>query len=428
MPLGAADPLPENAAVCRQVRRRGLARIVRHSLLPLLFVGLLVATLLGGCGGARAQGAFQAHVPAAILLDAETGTILYEKDADRPFPPSSLTKVMTAAVVFAQIKAGALTPDTPFVVSVNAWRKGGGPSGGAAMFAEVNKPVRVEDLLAGALVVSGNDAAIALAEGVAGSEAAFAQRMNQAAKAIGMAHSEFRNSTGHAEPAQLSTARDLAVLARYVIRTYPEQYAIFARPGIDWNKIKQRNRNSLLDAGVGADGLQQAWVKDGGYHLLGSAVQNGQRLVVAVLGAKTEKERLDEAKKLLEWGFQSFQQRQIFADGAEVGRAQVFGGAEGSVGLAAKGPVRLFASRRGGERITARVSYRGPLRAPVAKGTLVGQLEVSRGDVKVLEVPLYTTADVPVGSLLDRALDGAGTFMGDSARSLMAQALAKLHK
>ncbi len=395
---------------------------------------LVILLIIGGTVGvgaprpAAAQSAFQAHVPAAMLVDFETGTILYEKDADRQLPPSSLVKVMTAAVVFGQIKAGKITPDTPFMVSVNAWRRGGGPSHGAAMFAEVNKPVRVEDLLQGAIVVSGNDAAIALAEGVAGTEGEFAMRMNATAKQIGMSNSEFRNPTGFDDPAQLSTARDMATLAQYVIRTFPEQYKLFALPGIDWNKIKQRNRNTLLNAGVGADGLQEAWLKEGGYHLLGSAVQNGQRLVVVVLGAKSEKERLDEARKLLDWGFQSFHQRVIFAEGAEVGRAQVFGGTSGSVGLTAKGPVRVLTSRRGGERITARVSYLGPLRAPVAKGTPVGQMEVTRGDIKVLEVPLFTTDDVPVGSLWERALDGGMTFLGDSARDLVAQGLAKLHK
>lgn len=363
-----------------------------------------------------------------MLVDYDTGTILYEKDADKPFDPSSLVKVMTAAVVFGQIQAGKITPDTEFTVSVNAWRRGGGPSGGAAMFAEVNKPVRVADLLAGAIVVSGNDAAIALAEGVAGTEIQFAAMMNDMAKAIGMTNSAFRNPTGFPDPAQVSTARDLATLAQYVIRTYPAQYPVFAEPSIDWNKIKQRNRNTLLSAGVGADGLQQAWLKGGGFHLLGSAVQNNQRLVVVVAGAKTEKERLDEARRLLDWGFQSFHQRQIFAEGAEVGWAQVFGGASGSVGLTARGPVRVLTTRRGGEKITARVTYNGPLRAPVAKGTQVGQLEVSRGDVKVLEVPLYTAAEVPVGSLWQRAMDGGMTFMGDQTRSLFAQALAKLHR
>lgn len=405
---------------------RDPAVAVTARILSFLFVlaGVVVAPL----GPARAQSAFQTHVPAAILLDADTGTILFEKDADRAFPPSSLAKVMTAAVVFGQIKAGKITPDTPFIVSVDAWRRGGGPSRGAAMFAEVNKPVRVADLLAGAIVVSGNDAAITLAEGVAGSEGAFAQLMNETAKSIGMSGSHFRNATGFEESAQVTTARDMATLGRYVIQTFPQQYAVFAEPSLDWNRIKQRNRNVLLDAVPGADGLQSAWVKNGGYHLLGSVVENGQRLIVVVLGAKTEKERLEEAKKLLEWGFEAFQQRQVFAAGAEVGRAQVFGGSAGSVGLAAPGAVRILASRRSGERISARVRYLGPLRAPVAKGAQVAQLEVSRADVKVLEVPLYTTQEVPVGSLWDRALDGAMTLTGDSVRSLMAQALAKLHK
>lgn len=428
MSFAKRRPVQENSGARRI---GGIANGSRHVSTRLLSVLLLAACGLVGAVAPRpasAQSAFQTHVPAAILVDFETGTILYEKEADRQFQPASLVKVMTVAVVFGQIKAGKITPDTPFVVSVNAWRRGGGPSGGAAMFAEVNKPVRVEDLVAGAVVVSGNDAAIALAEGISGTEGQFAVLMNETAKAVGMTNSDFRNATGFADPAQLSTARDLATLAQHLIRTYPQQYAVFALPGIDWSKIKQRNRNPLLNAGVGADGLQVGWLKDVGYNLLGSAVQNGQRLVVVVLGAKTEKERMDEARKLLEWGFQSFQQREIFADGVEVGRAQVFGGAGGSVGLVAKGPVRLLTSRRGGEKVTARVTYVGPLRAPVAQGTQVGQLEVTRGDIKVLDVPLYTAADVPVGTLWDRALDGGMTFLGDSARDLVAKAVAKLHK
>lgn len=376
---------------------------------------------------AAAEG-FQTSVPSAILIDSETGTILFEKDADKRIAPGTLAKVMTAEVVFSQLRAGKIALDTPFTVSVNAWRRGGGPSGGAAMFAEVNKPAPVGELLAGALVVSGNDAAIALAEGIAGTEGEFAQMMNAQAKAIGMTGSEFRNATGFADAAQVSTARDLAVLAAHIIHTYPDYYPVFARPGIDWSKIKQRNRNVLLEAGIGADGLQVGWLKDAGYHALGSAVQNGQRLVVAVLGARSEKERMEETKKLLEWGFQSFRQRQVFGADKEVGRAQVFGGASGSVGLGGRGVVSVLAPRAGGERISARVIYMGPLRAPIVKGTEVGRLEISRGPVKVLDVPLYTMADVPVGSLIDRAVDGGMTLMGDSVRDLARRALGKLHK
>ncbi|MFG1344382.1 D-alanyl-D-alanine carboxypeptidase family protein [Xanthobacter autotrophicus DSM 431] len=388
--------------------------------------GLAAALILGATALRAAD--FQTSIPSAILIDYETGTILFEKDADKKIAPGTLAKVMTADVVFSQLNAGKIAIDTPFVVSVNAWRRGGGPSGGAAMFAEVNKPAPVGELLAGALVVSGNDAAIALAEGVGGTESQFAQMMNAEAQAIGMTNSDFRNATGFADPGQVSSARDLAVLAAHIIRTYPSYYPVFARPNIDWNHIKQRNRNVLLDAGIGADGLQVGWLKDAGYHALGSSVQNGQRVVVATLGAKSEKERLEETRKLVEWGFQSFRQRQIFAADQEVGRAQVFGGAETSVGLVGKGPVTMLTPRAGGERVSARVIYTGPLRAPVTKGAEVGRLEVTRGQVKVLDVPLYTAADVPVGTLMERALDGGLTLMGDSIRDLARRALAKLHK
>ena len=219
--------------------------------------GLLFGAALGllaMAAPAAAQSSFQTPAPSAILVDFSTGAILFEKDADRRMAPGSLVKIMTAAVVFNELQAGRITPDTPFTVSVNAWRRGGGPSGGAAMFAEVNKPVRVEDLLIGALTVSGNDAAIALAEGVSGTETAFAMKMNELGAAIGLANSSFRNAQGFADPDQVSTAKDMAQLARYVIRTFPKYYPLFSVPDIEWSKIKQRNRNPLLNAGVGADG------------------------------------------------------------------------------------------------------------------------------------------------------------------------------
>lgn len=387
--------------------------------------GLLALTMLG-MGAARADGSFQTPIPSAILIDYRTGTILYEKEADRPMEPGTLVKVMTADVVFANLSSGKVKLDTEFFVSPDAWRRGGGPSGGAAMFAEVNRPVQVKDLLVGALAISGNDAAITLAEGIAGQESVFAGLMNDKAKRIGMKNTVFRNATGFADPAQVSTARDLALLAQHVIRTYPDYYSFFAAPSIDWSKIFQRNRNPFLQAGIGADGLQVGWLKEAGYNAMVSAVQKEQRLIAVTLGAKSEKERLDETRRLLDWGFQSFQQRQLFSAGREVGRAQVFGGAAGSVGLVAHGPVFVLSSRLQGDRITAKITYKGPLRAPVVKDTQVGHLTVYRGQVDVLEVPLYTVADVPVGSLARRAGDGALTLMGDTLRDLTRKALAKL--
>lgn len=403
----------------------GLFRRIRNGAARLSAAVALSALAVSG---ASAQSAFQTPAPSAILVDFATGAILFEKDSEKPFAPGGTVKVMTALVVFDEIRLGKITPDTTFIVSENAWRRGGGPSGGAAMFVPVKSATRVGDLLIGMLTVGGNDAAIALAEGVAGTESAFALKMNEVGQQLGLTGSDFRNSTGFADPAQKSTARDMAQASRYIIRTFPNLYPMFSVPDIEWSKVKQRNRNPLLNAGVGADGLQVAWIKDGGYHLVGSALQNNQRLIVVVMGAKSEKERIDEAKRLLEWGFHSFEHRQLFAADAEIGRATVFGGTQGSVGLAARGPVTLLMPRNSQDKLVAKVTYTGPLKAPVAKGTEIATLEILRGPLKVMDVPLVTTDEVPVGTLWQRAVDGAGVLVGDAARDLGQKVLAKIGK
>src|SRR5919112_5884863 len=220
-----------------------------------------------------------------------------------------MAKTMAAEVVFSQLKSGRLSMDTEFTVSENAWRKGGGGSGGSSMFAKVNTPVRLEDLLRGLIVQSGNDAAIAIAEGIAGTEENFARMMNERAKQIGLTKSTFRNATGYGDPAQKVTVRDLAKLALHIIDTYPDLYKIFGERDFTWNKIRQQNRNPLLAMGIGADGLKTGHTRDAGYGLVGSAVQNGLRLIVVVNGLKTASERANEARKLLEWGFRGFESR-----------------------------------------------------------------------------------------------------------------------
>lgn len=399
-----------------------LTKLRRRAGLLLSLAAVLCLAAVPAC----AQSAFQTSVPSAILVDFATGAILFEKDSEKAFGPGGIVKIMTALVVFDEIRSGKIAPDTTFIVSENAWRRGGGPSGGAAMFVPVKNPTRVDDLLVGMLTVGGNDAAITLAEGVAGTETAFSLKMNEKAQELGLTGSEFRNATGFADPAQRSTTRDMAQITRYLIRTYPGLYPMFSVPEIEWSKVKQRNRNPLLNAGVGADGLQAAWLKEAGYNLVGSALQNNQRLIVAIMGAKSEKERLEEAKRLLEWGFHSFEYRQLFAENAELGRATVFGGAAGSVGLAARGQVMLLMPRNSQDKLTAKVTYSGPLKAPVEKGVEVAQLEIMRGPLKVLELPLFTTEDVAVGSLWQRAVDGAGVLVGDTARDLGQKVLAKI--
>jgi D-alanyl-D-alanine carboxypeptidase (penicillin-binding protein 5/6) len=276
-------------------------------------------------------GGFQTPIPNAILIDAENGSVLYEKNADELVPPASLSKLMTTEVVLNEIKQGRLKPTDEFVISEYAWRKGGAPSHTSSMFAPIHSRVAVDDLLHGVAIQSANDACIALAEGISGTEEKFAQKMIARARQIGLPKSTFGNSNGLPDPKQLMTARELALLARQIIRTYPDDYHLYGEADFTWNKIHQVNRNPLLTMNIGADGLKTGFIKESGYNLAGSAVQNGMRLIVIVMGAKTEKERADEGKRLLEWGFRNFQPQTLFAEGQAIADAKLYGGKQGSV-------------------------------------------------------------------------------------------------
>jgi serine-type D-Ala-D-Ala carboxypeptidase (penicillin-binding protein 5/6) len=353
---------------------------------------------------------FQTTAPTAILMDAGSHAVLFEKNADELTAPASMAKTMTAEVVFNEIKNGRLNFDSEFTISENAWRKGGGGSGGSAMFARVNTSIRLEDLLRGLIVQSGNDAAIAIAEGIAGTEDNFARMMNERAKQIGLTKSTFRNATGYGHHEQKATVRDLSKLALHIIETYPDLYKIFGEREFTWNKIRQQNRNPLLFLDIGADGLKTGNIDESGFGLIGSAVQNDQRLIVVVNGLKTAKDRAAESRKLLDWGFRAFETQQLFAEGQVVGEAQVFGGNRRSLPLVSKKPVRVLVPRGEGERVTARIIYTGPLKAPIQKGTEVARLQVNRGDMQALEMPLYANDDIQEGTLSQRALDGLLEF------------------
>ena len=368
-----------------------------------------VATMLALAAGLPASAAFaqsfQSPAPFAVLLDAASGTVLYEKAADELMAPASLAKIATALVAFQEIAQGRLTLDSEIGISENAWRKGGGVSGGSTMFAQLNSRVKLSDILHGLIVQSGNDAAIALAEAVAGDEATFARLMTERVRALGLTKSVFRNATGMGDPQQKVTARELALLSDHIIRTYPEHYKIFGQREFTWNKIKQQNRNPLLTMDIGADGLKTGNIDDSGFGLVGSAVQNGQRLIVVVNGLKTARDRAQESRKLLEWGFRAFETRSVFAEGEVIGEASIFGGEKGRVGLKAKGPVALLLPRGSSERLNARIVYRGPLTVPVQEGAEVARLLVTRGEVKTLDIPLYAAETVQAGTLQSRALD-----------------------
>jgi D-alanyl-D-alanine carboxypeptidase (penicillin-binding protein 5/6) len=377
-------------------------------------LGALIACIAASAAAApnpKRDDRFNTSAPTAILVDAESGTVLFEKDADTLLAPASLSKLMTAEVVLDLIKNNRLKLTDEFRVSTHAWRTGGAPSRTTSMFAPIKSLVTVADLLRGVIVQSGNDACITLAEGIARTEDKFVELMTQRARALGLARSTFGNSSGLPDPRQRMTARELAKLAQHIIQTYPDYYRIYGEREFTYNKIRQFNRNPLLAMNIGADGLKTGYTEEAGFGLVGSAVQNGLRLIVVVNGVKTAKERGEEAKKLLEWGFKNFQSGTLFAEGQTIAHAKVYGGDSGYVPLVAGREVRLMVPRGVRERILARVVYSGPVRPPVQKGQKIGTLKVWRGDFMVLEVPLQAAEPVAQGSIPRRAFDAATEAM-----------------
>ena len=267
-----------------------------------LLAALAMLLLAVGSQGADAA-AIQTKAPFALLIDYDTGAALFAKNADAPMSPASTTKILTAEIVFGELAAGRLKLDDVATISARAAREGDAESGGSSMFAQANSEVRIEDLLRGLLITSGNDAAIALAERVAGSEEAFAALMNARARALGMTRSHFANAWGEGSAGQRVTARDMARLAAHVIRTYPQYYRFFGEAEFSWNGVQQANRNPLLTMGIGADGMKTGHLAKSGFGLVGSAAQNGRRLILVLNGARSERERASEARKLIEWGF-----------------------------------------------------------------------------------------------------------------------------
>ena len=361
--------------------------------------------------GPKSSEGYQTAAAHAILIEADSGSVLFEKAADDLIPPASLSKLMTQEVVFNEIRQGRLQPTTEFIVSTNAWRRGGAPSHTSSMFIPIHSKVSVDDLLHGAIIQSANDACIALAEGISGNESAFAELMIKRARELGLTKSTFGNSTGLPDPRQLMTSRELAKLARHIIETYPEYYKYYGEREFTWNKIRQFNRNPLLALNIGADGLKTGFTKEAGYGLVGSAVQNGLRLIVVVNGLRSEKERADEAKKMLDWGFHNFQSGLLFAQGQEIAQAKLYGGAKGHVPLTARKEVRLMVPRGSRDKIIARVVYSGPVPAPVQEGQNIGTLKVWRGESVVLEVPLQAAESVGTGSMPGRAFDAASELV-----------------
>ncbi|MEQ1578559.1 MAG: D-alanyl-D-alanine carboxypeptidase family protein [Hyphomicrobium sp.] len=366
------------------------------------------------------SGEFVSKARNAVLMDFETGSVLFQKNADDLVPPASMSKLMTIAVLFKAMKEGKVKGDDQFVMSENAWRKGGAPSGTSAMFVPINTKARVDELLQGIIVQSGNDACIAVAEGLAGTEAAFAKQMEEEARRLGLKKSTFRNATGLDDPEHLMTARELALLAKHLIGDYPSQYHLFSQKEFAFLKHKFYNRNPLLGSELGVDGLKTGHTQTAGYGVAFSALSEGRRLIGVVMGLTDEKVRKEEGRRLLEWGIRSFAKMKLFNAGEEVGSARVWGGSTWYVPLTGKaeGDLEVVLPRfPANQKLKGEIIYQGPLKAPIKKGDQVATLRVSSSTTTggtptaVSEVPLHAGADVEPASFLWKGFDSL-LFMG----------------
>ncbi len=405
--LNERDDIWESARRHAAALRSVMRSVQRLAMAALTGLAILAAGLSPAAAEDDVEDSLADQAPYALLLNADTNTVLFRRAPDTPFPPASLAKLMTMAVVFDALKAGEVTLDTEYKVSTHAWRTGGAPAGGSTMFAELNSVIRLEDLIRGVIVQSGNDAAIVIAEGMAGSEAAFAARMNKRARELGLSNSHFTNPSGLHDPDMKVTVRDLAKIARYLIRVHPNYYRYYGEKEFTWNKILQRNRNPLLKRNIGADGLKTGYVKESGYGLVGSAVRDGQRLIVVVGGAARPRDRERAAVELLEWGHSAFRQVRLFDEGVAAGAARVFGGDKRYVKLIGDGPVAAIVPRETKDRIRGAIHYIGPIEAPIEPGRPLAIMKVTREGEVIQETLLYSGEAIGVGNLHQRAFDAA---------------------
>ncbi len=368
-------------------------------------IGVFFAVvLLAMAAPAQAQ-LFETRAGQAILLDAKTGTVLYEKDANKRVPPASLAKMMTMEVVFDALKKGRLSLDDEFHVSEFAWRTGGATSGGSTMFAELNSSIRLEDLIRGVIIQSANDGCIIIAEGMAGSEPNFARLMTKRAREIGLRDSVFFNSTGLPAEGQFVTMHDLAKLADHLQREYPEFYRFYSEPEFTWNGILQRNRNPLLKMGIGADGVKTGYTEASGYAIVGSVKRGERRLITAMSGLPNLRTRAEEARKILDWGDRAFEAHEIFKKGEVIGNVRLYGGAQLTVPVAANDDLDILLPLANRDAMKARVVYKGPVKAPVAEGDQIAMLKVWVGDKLTQETPLFAAETVERGPIHRQAFD-----------------------
>ncbi len=374
----------------------------RPASLPIrmLFVCLSLAI---GCGLPAAARAIETSARQAILIDASTGTVLFEHNADERMPTSSMSKILTMYLVFDALEQGRLSLDDTLPVSEYAWRTGGAVSDGSTSFLELHSRVRVEDLIRGVIVQSGNDASIVLAEGLAGSEEAFARQMNQRAREIGMNHSSFRNAPGLPDPNHYSTARDLAILAQRLITDHQSYYHYYSERDFTYNNHRQGNRNPLLYRVAGADGLKTGHTREAGYGLAGTVIRDGRRLILVINGLPSMRARAEESERLIEWGFREFEVYPLFRAGEVVESAAVWMGSESTVPLTVVEDLGMTLRRTARDDMRVVVRFDEPAPAPIRRGDQLGTLVITAPDMPAREVPLVAGMDIERRGFLGRA-------------------------
>ncbi|WP_312380787.1 D-alanyl-D-alanine carboxypeptidase family protein [Stutzerimonas balearica] len=340
-----------------------------------------------------------------LLMDAASGNVLVENNGDERLPPASLTKLMTAYIATLEIKKGQISDSDMVTVSEKAWR-----TGGSRMFIQVNSQVSVGDLLHGVIIQSGNDASVALAEHIAGSEEAFADLMNATAQRLGMNNTHFMNATGLPHPEHYSSAADMAKLARAIIHEDPAHYAIYAQKEFLWNNIKQPNRNLLLWRDKTVDGLKTGHTEEAGYCLVASAVRDGMRLIAVVFGTNSEQARAAETQKLLTYGFRFFETRTFYQKGVELAQQQVWKGEQDKVKAGLAEDLTLTLQRGQLDKLQASMSFADTLIAPIARGQVIGKVEVKQGEQVLHTSDLIALEAVEEGGLFRRLWDSIRLF------------------
>ncbi|HUK11607.1 MAG TPA: D-alanyl-D-alanine carboxypeptidase family protein [Stellaceae bacterium] len=364
-----------------------------------LFVGLWIAL----AGASLNAATIDTKARNAIIVDFDTGAVILDKNADEPMPPASMSKIMTAYLVYEALKKGKLSLEDMLPVSEKAWR-----TGGSKMFVPYPGRVKVEDLIRGMIVQSGNDACIVLAEGLAGSEEAFVEQMNEKAKELGLANSHFTNVSGLPDSDEHMTARDLATLARRLITDFPEYYHYDAEKDFTFNKIRQGNRNPLLYKDLGADGLKTGHTEEAGYCLTASAIRDGRRIIMVLGGMDKAATRAQESERLLEWAFREFGDYRLFKKGDVIDQADVWLGTDPKVPVTTTKDVVVTLPRAARRSMKVVAHYDRPARAPVTQGTVVGKLVITAEGVDPAEFPLVASQSVQQLGPLGRVAVAAG--------------------